>query len=193
MKKIELLAPAGDLEKLKTAVDYGADAVYFGGSVFSLRAQAGNFTHEEMLEGTEYAHARGVRVYMTINIFAHNDDIGDLPEFLESIADIRIDAFLVSDPGVISVLKQIRPDAELHLSTQANTTNYMTANFWHGVGVKRIVAARELSLVELSEFRQMIPEDMEIEVFVHGAMCMSYSGRCLMSNFLTGRDSNREV
>ncbi len=191
MKKIELLAPAGDLEKLKTAVDYGADAVYFGGSVFSLRAQAGNFTHEEMLEGTEYAHARGVRVYMTINIFAHNDDIGDLPEFLESIADIRIDAFLVSDPGVISVLKQIRPDAELHLSTQANTTNYMTANFWHGVGVKRIVAARELSLVELSEFRQMIPEDMEIEVFVHGAMCMSYSGRCLMSNFLTGRDSNR--
>ena len=191
MKKIELLAPAGDLEKLKTAVDYGADAVYFGGSVFSLRAQAGNFTHEEMLEGTEYAHARGVRVYMTMNIFAHNDDIRELPEFLQSIADIPIDAFLVSDPGVISILKQVRPDAELHLSTQANTTNYMTANFWHGLGVKRIVAARELSFAELSDFRQMIPEDMEIEVFVHGAMCMSYSGRCLMSNFFTGRDSNR--
>ncbi len=191
MKKIELLAPAGDLEKLKTAVDYGADAVYFGGSVFSLRTQAGNFTHEEMAEGTEYAHRHGVRVYMTINIFAHNEDIEELPPFLDSIADIDIDAFLVSDPGVITVLKKKRPDAELHLSTQANTTNYMTALFWHRFGVKRIVAAREMSMAELAEFREKIPEDMEIEVFVHGAMCMSYSGRCLMSNYMTGRDSNR--
>ena len=191
MKKMELLAPAGDLEKLKTAVDYGADAVYFGGSVFSLRTQAGNFTHEEMREGSEYAHRYGVRVYLTINIFAHNEDIAALPEFLDSISDIEIDAFLVSDPGVIAVLKQKRPGAELHLSTQANTTNYMTALFWRNNGVKRIVAAREMSLTELEEFRERIPEDMEIEVFVHGAMCMSYSGRCLMSNFMTGRDSNR--
>lgn len=191
MKKIELLAPAGDLEKLKTAVDYGADAVYFGGSVFSLRTQAGNFTHEEMKEGIEYAHLHGVRVYMTINIFAHNEDIEALPAFLDSIADLEIDAFLVSDPGVIAVLKQKRPDAELHLSTQANTTNYMTALFWRDYGVKRIVTAREMSMTELAEFRAKLPEDMEIEVFVHGAMCMSYSGRCLMSNYLTGRDSNR--
>lgn len=191
MKKIELLAPAGDLEKMKTAVDYGADAVYFGGSVFSLRTQAGNFTHEEMKEGIEYAHLHGVRVYMTINIFAHNEDIEALPAFLDSIADLEIDAFLVSDPGVIAVLKQKRPDAELHLSTQANTTNYMTALFWRDYGVKRIVTAREMSMTELAEFRAKLPEDMEIEVFVHGAMCMSYSGRCLMSNYLTGRDSNR--
>ena len=190
-QKIELLAPAGDLEKLKTAVDYGADAVYFGGSVFSLRTQAGNFTHEEMKEGTAYAHSRGVRVYMTVNIFAHNEDIAELPAFLDSIADIEIDAFLVSDPGVITILKQKRPDAELHLSTQANTTNYMTARFWYDYGVRRIVAAREMSMEELREFRANLPEDMEIEVFVHGAMCMSYSGRCLMSNFMTGRDSNR--
>lgn len=191
MKKIELLAPAGDLEKLKTAVDYGADAVYFGGSVFSLRAQAGNFTHEEMIEGTEYAHRRGVRVYMTINIFAHNEDIAALPDFLDSIADIQIDGFLISDPGVMMVLREKRPDAEIHLSTQANTTNYMTAKFWHNLGISRVVAAREMSMQELREFREQIPEEMEIEVFVHGAMCMSYSGRCLMSNFMTGRDSNR--
>lgn len=191
MKKIELLAPAGDLEKLKTAVDYGADAVYFGGSVFSLRAQAGNFTHEEMLEGTAYAHRHGVRVYMTINIFAHNEDIAALPDFLNSIADIEIDGFLISDPGVMMVLKEKRPDAEIHLSTQANTTNYMTARFWHDLGISRVVAAREMSMKELNEFRQNIPEEMEIEVFVHGAMCMSYSGRCLMSNFMVGRDSNR--
>lgn len=191
MKKIELLAPAGDFEKLKTAVDYGADAVYFGGSVFSLRAGAGNFSPDEIREGTAYAHAHGVRVYMTINIFAHNEDIEKLPGFLDSISDVDIDAFLVSDPGIMRILRQKRPDAELHLSTQANTTNYMSALFWRDMGVKRIVAAREMSLDELREFRKELPDDMEIEVFVHGAMCMSYSGRCLLSNFMTGRDANR--
>ncbi len=191
MKKMELLAPAGDLEKLKVAVDYGADAVYFGGAGFSLRASAGNFTADEMTEGTAYAHDHGAKVYMTINIFAHNEDIEELPGFLDSIAEIDIDAFLVSDPGVMMILKEKRPDAEIHLSTQANTTNYLTAKYWYDHGVKRIVAAREMSLNELAEFKEKLPEDMELEVFVHGAMCMSYSGRCLLSNYMTGRDANR--
>ncbi len=191
MKKIEILAPAGDLEKLIFAVDYGADAVYFGGSGFSLRAAAGNFTLEEMQTGIAYAHEHGCRVYMTINIFAHNEDIEEFPPFMESIRDLDIDAFLVSDPGLIHMLRSLRPDAEIHLSTQANTTNYMTARFWYDNGVRRIVAAREMSLEELREFREKIPSDMEIEVFVHGAMCMSYSGRCLLSNFMVGRDANR--
>jgi putative protease len=191
MKKIELLAPAGDLEKLKIAIDYGADAVYFGGSMFGLRAGAGNLSTEEMREGIMYAHSHNAKAYMTVNIFAHNKDINMLPDYLKSLKDIPIDAFLVSDPGVFEVFKEILPDAEIHLSTQANTTNYMTANFWYRQGVKRIVAAREMSFEELREFRTGIPEDMEIEAFVHGAMCISYSGRCLLSNFMTGRDSNR--
>ncbi len=191
MKKMELLAPAGDLEKLKIAIDYGADAVYFGGEAFGLRAGAGNFTKEEIREGAEYAHERGKKIYMTVNIFAHNEDIRLLPDFLRGIADLEIDAFLVSDPGVIAVFREILPDAVLHLSTQANTTNYMTAKFWYDMGISRIVAAREISFEELREFRREIPEDMEIEAFVHGAMCISYSGRCLMSNFMTVRDANR--
>lgn len=191
MKKIELLAPAGDLEKLKIAVDYGADAVYFGGPAFGLRAGAGNLDIEQMKEGLQYAHERGAKAYMTVNIFAHNQDINMLPDYLRSLRDLPIDAFLVSDPGVFAVFRQVLPDAEIHLSTQANTTNYMTANFWYQQGVKRIVAAREMSFEELREFRRNIPEDMEIETFVHGAMCISYSGRCLLSNFMTGRDSNR--
>ena len=191
MKKMELLAPAGDLEKLKIAIDYGADAVYFGGEAFGLRAGAGNFTKEEIREGAKYAHERGKRIYMTVNIFAHNEDIRLLPDFLRGIADLEIDAFLVSDPGVIAVFREILPDAVLHLSTQANTTNYMTAKFWYDMGISRIVAAREMSFEELREFRREIPEDMEIEAFVHGAMCISYSGRCLMSNFMTVRDANR--
>lgn len=188
---MELLAPAGDLEKLKIAIDYGADAVYFGGEAFGLRAGAGNFTKEEIREGAKYAHERGKRIYMTVNIFAHNEDIRLLPDFLRGIADLEIDAFLVSDPGVIAVFREILPDAVLHLSTQANTTNYMTAKFWYDMGISRIVAAREMSFEELREFRREIPEDMEIEAFVHGAMCISYSGRCLMSNFMTVRDANR--
>lgn len=191
MKKMELLAPAGDLEKLKIAIDYGADAVYFGGEDFGLRAGAGNLTAEEIREGAAYAHARGKKIYMTVNIFAHNDDIRRLPAFLESLKGLDIDAFLVSDPGVIAVFREILPDAVLHLSTQANTTNYMTAKFWHSMGISRIVAAREMSFAELREFRENIPEDMEIEAFVHGAMCISYSGRCLMSNFMAARDANR--
>lgn len=191
MKKIELLAPAGDLEKLKIAVDYGADAVYFGGEMFSLRAGAGNLTVEEIREGVAYAHERNVKCHMTLNIFAHNEDIEPLREYLYSIKDIPIDAFIVSDPGVICMLKEIIPDAELHLSTQANMTNYMTARFWYEQGIKRLVLARELTMNEIRQVRYMIPEDMEIEAFVHGAMCISYSGRCLLSNFMIDRDANR--
>ena len=191
MKKIELLAPAGDLEKLKIAVIYGADAVYFGGESFSLRAGAGNLSIDEMKEGIEFAHERNVRCYMALNIFPHNEDIEPLTEYLESIRNIGIDAFIVSDPGVITLLKEIIPDAELHLSTQANMTNYKTANFWYAMGVTRIVLARELSFEEIKEVRKNTPPEMEYEAFVHGAMCISYSGRCLLSNFMIERDANR--
>ncbi len=189
--KIELLAPAGDMEKLKTAILYGADAVYFGGEMFSLRAGAGNLTIDEIREAMDFVHDHGCKGYMTINIYPHNDDIPLLRDYLAKIRDIPIDAFLISDPGVMSLVKDIIPGAEIHLSTQANTTNYVTAAFWAGQGVKRIVAARELSLVELRQMRENLPSDIEIEAFVHGAMCISYSGRCLLSNFMTGRDSNR--
>jgi len=191
MKKIELLAPAGDLEKLKTAVDYGADAVYFGGEAFSLRAAAGNLTHEEMREGIRYAHAKGVRCYLAINIFLHNEDILPLEQYLLKVRNLGIDAFLVSDPGTVDILKEVMSDAEIHLSTQANMTNYSAAKFWYRQGVKRIVLARELSLQEIREIRDNIPEDMELEAFVHGAMCISYSGRCLLSNVMAARDANR--
>lgn len=191
MKKIELLAPAGDLEKLKIAVDYGADAVYFGGQLFSLRAGAGNFTIEEIKEGVEYAHKKNVKCHMTLNIFAHNEDIKPLEEYLQAISHIPVDAFIVSDPGVISLVKKYIPEAQLHLSTQANMTNYVTADFWYAQGVKRLVLARELTLEEIKDIRRNIPEDMELEAFVHGAMCISYSGRCLLSNFMTERDANR--
>ncbi len=191
MKKIELLAPAGDLEKLKIAVDYGADAVYFGGEMFSLRAGAGNLSIEEIEEGVTYAHSKGVRCHMAMNIFAHNEDIEPLRSYLEKIRHIPIDAFIVSDPGVITLIKEAMPEAELHLSTQANMTNYVTAQFWHTQGVKRLVLARELTLDEIRQIRASIPEEMELESFIHGAMCISYSGRCLLSNFMIDRDANR--
>lgn len=191
MQRIELLAPAGDLEKLKIAIEYGADAVYFGGQMFSLRAGAGGFTKEDMIEGLEFAHERGKKCYMTLNIFAHNEDIKPLTEYLHSIKELPIDAFLISDPGIMALIKDIIPNAEIHLSTQANMTNYATANFWYNMGLKRLVLARELSLVEIEELMKNIPEDLEIEAFVHGAMCISYSGRCLLSNFMADRDSNR--
>ena len=191
MNKIELLAPAGDLEKLKIAVDYGADAVYFGGELFSLRAGAGNLSLPEIQEGVEYAHARGVRCHMTLNIIAHNEDLKPLEEYVQSLRDIPIDAFIVSDPSVIRIIKRQMPHAVIHLSTQANTTNYMTASLWHDFGVKRIVLARELTLEEIKEIREHTPSDLELEAFGHGAMCISYSGRCLLSNFMTGRDANR--
>ncbi|MGN1142979.1 MAG: U32 family peptidase [Anaerovoracaceae bacterium] len=193
LKKMELLAPAGDLEKLKIAVVYGADAVYFGGEMFSLRAGAGNMTLEEMKEGVEFAHARGVKCYLTVNIFAHNEDIEPLTAYLLQLRDMHmdLDAFIVSDPGIIDLIQEIIPDAEIHLSTQANMTNYRTANFWYKLGVKRIVLARELTFDEIRQLRQQIPDDMELEAFVHGAMCISYSGRCLLSNFMIERDANR--
>ncbi len=191
MKKLELLAPAGDLEKLKIAVDYGADAVYFGGEMFSLRAGAGNLSISEIEEGVAYAHERNVKCHMAFNIFAHNEDIEPLSDYLKRISHIPIDAYIVSDPGVICIIKEILPDAELHLSTQANMTNYMTAKFWHMQGVKRLVLARELTLGEIAEIKENIPKGMELEAFAHGAMCISYSGRCLLSNFMIERDANR--
>lgn len=190
-KNIELLAPAGDLEKLKTAILYGADAVYFGGEMFSLRAGAGNLSIDEIRYAMDFIHEHGCKGYMTINIYAHNDDIPLLRDYIGKIKDIPIDAFLVSDPGVLMLIREQIPDAEIHLSTQANTTNYVTAAFWVSQGVSRVVAAREMSLRELAEMRKQLPEEIEIEAFIHGAMCISYSGRCLLSNFMAGRDANR--
>ena len=188
---IELLAPAGDLEKLKIAVDYGADAVYFGGESFSLRAGAGNLNLNEMREGIAYAHGKGVKCYLTVNIYPHNEDIEPLEEFLRAVKDYEIDAFLVSDPGAMDVLKEIIPDAAIHLSTQANMTNLRTARFWKRQGVSRIVCARELTIKEICELTSGMKDEMEFECFVHGAMCISYSGRCLLSNFMAERDANR--
>lgn len=191
MRKTELLVPAGSLEVLKTAVRYGADAVYIGGGQFGLRAKAHNFTIEEMREGIRFAHAHHCRVYITVNIFAHNQDIEGIRTYLESLREIAPDALIISDPGVFMLAKEILPDTELHVSTQANTTNYESFRFWYDMGAKRVVAARELSLAEIKEIRSRIPEDMEIEAFVHGAMCISYSGRCLLSHYFTGRDANQ--
>ena len=191
MKKVELLAPAGDYEKLKIAIEYGADAVYFGGEMFSLRAGAGNMTVDESREAVRYAHERDVRCHLALNVYAHNEDILPLQEYLKQIRDIPLDAFIVSDPAVMQLLRGEIPDAQIHLSTQANMTNYVTAKYWAGQGVKRLVLARELTLGEIKEIRQNLPAETELEAFVHGAMCISYSGRCLLSNFMTGRDANR--
>jgi len=175
MKKVELLAPAGNLEKLKMAVLYGADAVYLGGEEFSLRAYAENFTLDELKAGVEFAHSKGKKVYVTINIFPHNDDLKKIPEYIKEVAGIGVDAIILSDPGILSIVKEIAPDMEIHLSTQANNTNFMSARFWHNHGVKRIILARELSLEEIREIREKTPDSLELEVFVHGAMCISYS------------------
>lgn len=188
---IELLAPVGDMEKLKMAIKYGADAVYFGGELFSLRAGAGNLSVDEIREGMSMLHDAGLKGYMTVNIYAHNADLKPLREYLGRIKDIPIDAFIISDPGVMTIIREELGDAEIHLSTQANTTNMLAAAFWRKNGIRRIVAARELSLKELSRIDDYISGDMEIEAFVHGAMCMSYSGRCLLSNYMTGRDANQ--
>ncbi len=191
MQKVELLAPAGDLEKLKMAIEYGADAVYLGGEFFGLRAGAKNFTCEQMQEGIKFVHDRGKKLYVTVNVIPHNEDFKGLSDYLKQLEEIGVDAVIVSDPGVLSVVKSVTPNMEVHLSTQANNTNYMGAKFWYNQGVNRIVTARELSFEEIKEIRDNIPEDMEIEAFVHGAMCISYSGRCLISNYMTGRDANR--
>lgn len=189
--KIELLAPAGDLERLKIAIIYGADAVYIGGEIFGMRTAAKNFSKEDMLEGVRFAHERGKRVFVTINIIPHNEDFEHLPEYLKELEEIGIDAVILADPGVLSVVKEVIPNMEVHLSTQANNTNYMSAKFWYNQGIKRVVMAREMSFDEIAEIRANTPEDMDIEAFVHGAMCISYSGRCLISNYMTGRDANR--
>ena len=191
MDKIELLAPAGDLEKLKIAVDYGADAVYLAGELFGLRAGAKNFSTQEMEEGVEYVHRRGKKAYLTLNIFAHNSDIEALRDYLPKIRHIPFDAYIVSDAGVIALLQEMVPGCEIHLSTQSSTTNYMAAEFWHRQGVKRVVLARELSFDDIRTMRGKLPASMELEAFVHGAMCISYSGRCLLSNFMTQRGANQ--
>lgn len=191
MIRPELLAPAGDLEKLKMAIQYGADAVYLGGEEFGLRAFAKNFDIEDISKGTAYAHEKGKKVYVTLNIIPHNEDLVGLEEYLVKLEHAKVDAVIVSDPGVFSVVKKTIPNMEIHLSTQANTTNYLTAKFWHEQGVNRVVVARELSLKEIKEIRDNTPSDLEIEAFVHGAMCISYSGRCLLSNYMTHRDANR--
>jgi len=191
MKKPELLAPAGSLEKLKTAFIYGADAVYIGGEEFSLRVAAENFTFEEMAEGVKYAHDRGKKVYLTANIIPHNVDIDQYAEFIKSAYETGIDAVLVSDLGMFAITKEICPDLEIHISTQANNVNYKSACMWHEMGAKRVVVAREMSFEEIAEIRERTPETLELEAFVHGAMCISYSGRCLLSNYMTNRDSNQ--
>lgn len=191
MRKTELLIPAGSLEVLKTAVIYGADAVYIGGEAFGLRAKAKNFSNEDIREGIAFAHERGVKVYITANILAHNDDLPGVEEYFNQLKEIRPDALIISDPGVFTIAKKILPEMEIHISTQANNTNYGTYQFWYEQGAKRVVSARELSLKEIGEIRARIPEDMEIESFIHGAMCISYSGRCLLSNYFVGRDANQ--
>lgn len=189
MIKPELLAPAGDMEKLKVAVIYGADAVYLGGQQFSLRAGATNFDRQELQAGIAFAHSHGVKIYVTANVFAHNQDLDNLAEYFRFLAESGADAVIASDPGVISILQEAAPDLPVHLSTQANTTNWASARFWQTLGVRRIVLARELALDEINQIHKRVA--IELEAFVHGAMCMSYSGRCLLSNFMTGRDANR--
>lgn len=193
-KKPELLIPASSLEVLKTAVVFGADAVYIGGEAFGLRAKAKNFSMEDMAEGIAFAHARGVRVYVTANILAHNYDLAAARSYFEELRDMKpesCDALIISDPGMFTIAKEVWPEVEIHISTQANNTNYMTYRFWWQQGAKRVVSARELSLQEIRGIREQIPAEMEIESFIHGAMCISYSGRCLLSHYFTGRDANR--
>ena len=190
-RETELLIPASSLEVLKIAVIFGADAVYIGGEAFGLRAKAKNFSIEDMKEGVKFAHERNVKVYVTANILAHNYDLEGARAYFEELKEVGPDALIISDPGMFTIAKEVLPDIDIHISTQANNTNYMTYNFWWNQGAKRVVSARELSLEEIKEIREHIPDEMEIETFMHGAMCISYSGRCLLSSFLAGRDANR--
>ena len=190
-RRPELLIPASNLEVLKVAVMFGADAVYIGGEAFGLRAKAKNFSKDDMAAGIRFAHEHGVRVHVTVNILAHNDDLEGVREYLCELKELKPDALIIADPAIFEMAKEICPDIERHVSTQANNTNYGTYNFWWKQGAKRVVSARELSLKEISEIRKHIPEEMEIESFIQGAMCISYSGRCLLSNFFTGRDANQ--
>lgn len=189
-KKPELLVPASSLEVLKTAVVFGADAVYIGGEAFGLRAKAKNFSPSDMKEGIAFAHERGVKVYVTANILAHNSDLKGAEEYFAELKEIGPDALIISDPGMFTIAKRVCPEIEIHISTQANNTNYETFLFWQRMGAQRVVSARELSIHEIRQIRDNIPDDLEIETFIHGAMCISYSGRCLLSNYFTGRDAN---
>ena len=191
MKHPELLIPASSLEVLKTAVMFGADAVYIGGEAFGLRAKAKNFSMEEIREGIAFAHAHDVKVYITANILAHNGDLSGVRAYFEELKEIRPDALIISDPGVFMIAREVCPEIDIHISTQANNTNYGTYQFWHQLGARRVVTARELSMAELKEIREKAPADLEMETFIHGAMCISYSGRCLLSNYFSGRDANR--
>ena len=190
MKKIELLSPAGDMSKLKTALYFGADAVYIGGKNFSLRASAGNFTDEEIIEAVSFTHALGKKIYVTVNIFGRNDDIESASKYFKFLESAKIDGAIISDPGLIYLAREVAPSLPVNISTQANTLNYKTVEFWQKQGAKRVILARELSLAEIKEIHEKVP-DMEIETFIHGAMCISYSGRCLLSDYRTGRSSNR--
>lgn len=189
-KKPEVLAPASSLEVLKTAVYYGADAVYIGGEMYGLRAKAKNFSKEDMAEGIRFAHEHGKKVYVTANITAHDRDLEGVQKYFEELKEIGPDALIISDPGVFQIATEICPEIDIHISTQANNVNYRTFQFWHKLGATRVVTARELSIKEIADIDAHIPEDLEIETFVHGAMCISYSGRCLLSNYFTGRDAN---
>lgn len=189
-KKPEVLAPASSLEVLKTAVYYGADAVYIGGEMYGLRAKAKNFSKEDMAEGIRFAHEHGKKVYVTANITAHDRDLEGVQKYFEELKEIGPDALIISDPGVFQIATEICPEIDIHISTQANNVNYRTFRFWHKLGATRVVTARELSIREIADIDAHIPEDLEIETFVHGAMCISYSGRCLLSNYFTGRDAN---
>jgi len=188
---IELLAPAGSLTKLKYAIEYGADAVYIGGEEFSLRVAAQNFTLDEIKEGIEYAHNRGKKVYITANIIPHNEDLKEFPDFVKEVVSLGADAIIVSDLGMFSIVREVAPNLDVHISTQANNTNYASAKMWYSLGAKRVILARDLSFKEIEEIRENINPDQELECFVHGAMCVSYSGRCLLSNYLTHRDANK--
>lgn len=190
MTKPELLAPAGNLEKLKMAIVYGADAVYVGGKEYGLRAKAGNFDLEDLSKGLKFVHSHGKKLYLTMNIIPHNTDFKNMPRYIKQISELGVDAVILSDPGVYSMVREINPYMEIHLSTQANNTNWRSAKFWNEKGVKRIILARELTLDEIREISKKAP-GVELEVFIHGSMCISYSGRCLLSNYMAGRDSNR--
>jgi len=189
MDRVELLAPAGNLEKLKVAALYGADAVYCGGFSYGLREGADNFSYDELKEGTEFLHARDKQIYVTVNMIPHNEDLENLPEYLHQLEEIGVDALIISDPGVLNIIREEDIDLDLHLSTQANAVNYASVNFWHKLGLERVILARELSKEEIKEIRENT--DISLEMFIHGAMCISYSGRCLLSNYFVNRDANR--
>lgn len=193
MRKPEILAPAGSLEKLKIAIDFGADAVYIGGGRLNLRAFSDNFTMEQMAEGVKYCHKRGKKIYVAMNVFPRNHDLTGVEKYLQDLYDLNIDAIIVADPSIIAIAKEVVPDLEIHLSTQANTVNWRAAKFWYEQGVKRVVLARELTFNEINVIKKNLPEDCELEAFIHGSMCVAYSGRCLISNYLMGRDANKGI